>query len=157
MNLVKTQVTPNAFFKSAANWQLVFLLLMLTSGYLSIAVSQITLALALLVMLYRWIFLKEAPPVTGLEKTAALLRGIPCKINLIPYNPGGSGVNLESKVLLAAKRLNAPPREWGFETPAEPEVEAFCEYLHSRGYTVIIRWSKGREIKSACGQLATEI
>ena len=91
------------------------------------------------------------------EKTAALLRGIPCKINLIPYNPGGSGVNLESKVLLAAKRLNAPPREWGFETPAEPEVEAFCEYLHSRGYTVIIRWSKGREIKSACGQLATEI
>jgi O-antigen ligase len=66
--------TPFRFdFKSASNWQLVFLLLMLTAGYLSIAVSQITLGLALLVMLYRWMFLKEAPPVTGLEKTAALL------------------------------------------------------------------------------------
>ena len=46
---------------------------MLTAGYLSIAVSQIALGLALLVMLYRWVFLKEAPPVTGLEKTAAVL------------------------------------------------------------------------------------
>ncbi|MCK9996429.1 MAG: O-antigen ligase family protein [Candidatus Krumholzibacteria bacterium] len=60
-------------FKSASNWQLVFLLLMMTAGYLSIAVSQIALGLALLVMLYRWVFLKEAPPITGLEKTAALL------------------------------------------------------------------------------------
>ncbi len=60
-------------FRSAANWQLVFLLLMLTAGYLSIAVSQIALGLALLVMLYRWVFLKKAPPITGLEKTAALL------------------------------------------------------------------------------------
>jgi len=50
-----------------------FLLIMLAAGYLSIAVSQIALGLALLVMLYRWVFLKEAPPVTGLEKTAALL------------------------------------------------------------------------------------
>jgi O-antigen ligase len=60
-------------FRSAANWQLAFLLIMLTAGYLSIAVSQIALGLALLVMLYRWAFLKEAPPVTGLEKTTALL------------------------------------------------------------------------------------
>ena len=64
---------PSAFLKSAANWQLVFVLIMLAAGYLSIAVSQIALGLALLVMLYRWIFLKEAPPATGLEKTAAVL------------------------------------------------------------------------------------
>lgn len=50
-----------------------FLLIMLAAGYLSIAVSQIALGLALAVMLYRWVFLKEAPPATGLEKTAALL------------------------------------------------------------------------------------
>ncbi len=74
MEPTTTSRTSSGFdFKSPANWQLVFLLLMMTSGYLSIAVSQITLALALLVMLYRWIFLKEAPPVTGLGKTAALL------------------------------------------------------------------------------------
>ncbi len=62
-----------SLLKSAANWQLIFLMIMLTAGYLSIAVSQIALGLALLVMLYRWVFLKEAPPLTGLEKTAALI------------------------------------------------------------------------------------
>jgi O-antigen ligase len=62
-----------SFFKSAANWQLVFLLIMLATGYLSIAVSQIALGLALSVMLYRWMFRREAPPINGLEKTAALL------------------------------------------------------------------------------------
>lgn len=62
-----------SLFRSAANWQLGFVLIMLTAGYLSIAVSQIALGCALLVMLYRWAFLKETPPVTGLEKTAALL------------------------------------------------------------------------------------
>ena len=73
MNPVNTHTATAPFLKSAANWQLVFLLIMLTAGYLSIAVSQIALGLALLVMLYRWVFLKEAPPVTGLEKTAAVL------------------------------------------------------------------------------------
>ena len=73
MNTDTSALGPAPVFKSAANWQLLFLLLMLTSGYLSIAVSQIALGLALIVMLYRWVFLKEAPPITGLEKTAALL------------------------------------------------------------------------------------
>jgi O-antigen ligase len=73
LNPANMAMKPTFDFKSAAGWQLVFLLLMLTAGYLSIAVSQIALGLALLVMLYRWVFLKEAPPVTGLEKTAALL------------------------------------------------------------------------------------
>jgi O-antigen ligase len=70
-NSVPLASTP--LLKSAANWQLGFLLIMLAAGYLSIAVSQIALGLALLVMLYRWVFLKEAPPITGLEKTAGLL------------------------------------------------------------------------------------
>ncbi len=73
LNQAKAEMKTAFAFKSAANWQLVFLLIMLTAGYLSIAVSQIALGLALLVMLYRWVFLKEAPPATGLEKTAALL------------------------------------------------------------------------------------
>ncbi|MCK5057718.1 MAG: 23S rRNA (adenine(2503)-C(2))-methyltransferase RlmN [Candidatus Aminicenantes bacterium] len=69
-------------------------------------------------------------------KVSALLRGIPCKINLIPYNENG---NID------------------YETPSAADVEAFCEYLCARNYTVMIRWSKGRDIKSACGQLAVEI
>ncbi len=73
MNLANPEMKSVSLWKSAANWQLAFLMIMLTAGYLSIAVSQIALGLALLVMLYRWVFQKEAPPVTGLEKTAALL------------------------------------------------------------------------------------
>lgn len=57
----------------AATWQLVFLLLMLASGFLSIAVSQMALGVALLILLYRWVFHRQAPPWTGLEKSAALL------------------------------------------------------------------------------------
>jgi 23S rRNA (adenine(2503)-C(2))-methyltransferase len=68
------------------------------------------------------------------RKVPELLKGISCKINLIPYN----------------KNPGLP-----FETPGKGEVEAFSDYLHSRGYTVIVRWSKGRGIQSACGQLAT--
>jgi 23S rRNA (adenine2503-C2)-methyltransferase len=67
------------------------------------------------------------------QKVAVLVRGIPCKINLIPYNECES------------------PR---FETPGKHTVDAFSDYLYSKGYTVIVRWSKGKEIKSACGQLA---
>jgi 23S rRNA (adenine2503-C2)-methyltransferase len=69
----------------------------------------------------------------GAREMVNLLRGIPCKINLIPYNPI-EGID--------------------FETPAPDRVEAFSDHLHSAGYTVVVRWSKGRDIKSACGQLA---
>ncbi|UCH95384.1 MAG: 23S rRNA (adenine(2503)-C(2))-methyltransferase RlmN [Candidatus Aminicenantes bacterium] len=67
------------------------------------------------------------------QKTAALLKGIPCKINLIPYNEC-EGIE--------------------FKTPDKSRVDEFSDYLYSRGYTVMVRWSKGKEIKSACGQLA---
>jgi O-antigen ligase len=61
------------FRRPADTWQLWFLLLMLAAGYLSIAVSQLALGLALLMLLIRWVFHHQAPPITGLEKTAALL------------------------------------------------------------------------------------
>jgi len=67
------------------------------------------------------------------RKLAALLRGISCKINLIPYNPN-SGIP--------------------YKSPGRDTVENFSEFLHDRGYTVVVRWSKGRGIGSACGQLA---
>lgn len=57
----------------AADWQLAFSLLMLTSGFVSIAVSQLALGLALLALLYRWLVRRKPPPVTGLERTAAVL------------------------------------------------------------------------------------
>ena len=69
------------------------------------------------------------------RKIVKLLRGIPCKINIIPYN--------ENKLI-------------DFKTPTDEKVDEFAEYLASKGYTVIVRWSKGKDIKSACGQLAGE-
>ena len=67
------------------------------------------------------------------KQVARLVRGIPCKINLIPFNEC-PGID--------------------FKSPDETSVEAFSEYLYSKGYTVMVRRSKGRGIRSACGQLA---
>jgi 23S rRNA (adenine2503-C2)-methyltransferase len=67
------------------------------------------------------------------RELARLLHGIPAKINLIPYN--------ENPAL-------------SFQRPDEIAVEKFRTELVSRGLTVIMRWSKGRDIASACGQLA---
>jgi len=69
------------------------------------------------------------------QKVASLVRGIPCKINLIPYNECESS---------------------RFKTPDKHTVDAFSDYLYSKGYTVMVRWSKGKEIKSACGQLVVD-
>ena len=55
--------------------QLGFALLMMTAGFVSIAVSQICLGTALALLLFRWGVLKQRPPRTGLELSAALLAG----------------------------------------------------------------------------------
>ncbi|MDD8014020.1 MAG: 23S rRNA (adenine(2503)-C(2))-methyltransferase RlmN [Acidobacteriota bacterium] len=67
------------------------------------------------------------------RQLAKRLHGIPAKVNLIPYN--------------------ANPR-LPFRRPAEIDVEKFRAVLLDMGMTVITRWSKGQEIRSACGQLA---
>ena len=61
-----------------------------------------------------------------------LLKGIPCKINLIPYNEIGND----------GKR---PPND---------HINYF--YSHFKDYSAIVsvRWSKGTDIQAACGQLA---
>ncbi|CAG1771782.1 partial Dual-specificity RNA methyltransferase RlmN, partial [uncultured bacterium] len=66
------------------------------------------------------------------RRLARLLRAIPCKVNLIPFNefPGSS-----------------------FKSPAPERVERFHYIIKNSGYTVIVRLSKGGEIQAACGQL----
>lgn len=61
-----------------------------------------------------------------------LVRGIRCKINLIPFNefPGSS-----------------------FRRPSDSAVLRFQEILHRAHLTATIRKSKGRTILAACGQL----
>jgi 23S rRNA (adenine2503-C2)-methyltransferase len=69
------------------------------------------------------------------RRLADLLRGLPAKVNLIPYNenPG-----------------------LGFAAPAPERVSAFQEVLVRRNLTVVVRRNRGRDIAAACGQLAAE-
>ena len=62
------------------------------------------------------------------------IHGIPCKINLIKYNPVGG----------------LPYKE-----PRTEDIEKFRDYLYPRTYAVMIRESRGADISGACGQLAS--
>ena len=68
------------------------------------------------------------------ELLKKLLKGLPCKINLIPYNE----VNREGK------------------RPKKDNIERFYSYFKDYYSTVSIRWSKGTDIQAACGQLVAE-
>src|SRR5574341_615235 len=70
------------------------------------------------------------------RRLVGLLRGIRCKINLIPFN--------------AAPDLPDRP------SPRE-RVQAFQQILHDAGLTATIRESRGWDISAACGMLRTEV
>ena len=65
---------------------------------------------------------------------AHLLQGIPCKLNLIPYNET-DGI---------------------YQRPDEAAITRFSKILHENRdeYRVLVRWSKGQDINAGCGQLA---
>ncbi len=67
------------------------------------------------------------------KRLAKLLRPIPSKINLIPFNKS-KGIE--------------------FKEPSYENVLRFQEILKKEGYTAIIRKSKGKDIAAACGQLS---
>ncbi len=64
-----------------------------------------------------------------------LLRGIPAKVNLIPFNPWPG----------------SPYECSDWET-----IEAFGEMINKAGYAAPIRTPRGRDILAACGQLKSE-
>ncbi|MEW6429364.1 MAG: 23S rRNA (adenine(2503)-C(2))-methyltransferase RlmN [Thermodesulfobacteriota bacterium] len=78
--------------------------------------------------------INDAPEHAG--KLAKLLRGVPCKINLLRYNP-----------------IPSLP----FEGPDQETVDRFQDILWKAGYTVIVRNSRGGDIDAACGQLAGQL
>ena len=71
-----------------------------------------------------------------LSRLSKILRGIRCKINLIPYNENA---------------------QLGFKTPSENKINSWLRTLTDKGIDVTVRWSKGKDINAACGQLATEV
>ena len=64
-----------------------------------------------------------------------LLRDIPAKINLIPFNPW-PGSDYECS-------------DW-------PTIERFAQFVNDNGYASPIRTPRGRDILAACGQLKSE-
>jgi 23S rRNA (adenine2503-C2)-methyltransferase len=66
------------------------------------------------------------------ERLVRILRGLRCKINLIPLNPHPGSI---------------------FKRPADSEVARFQEILIKHRMTALVRESKGSDILAACGQL----
>ena len=64
-----------------------------------------------------------------------LLKGIPAKINLIPFNPW-PGTNYQCS-------------DW-------EHIEKFADFINQAGYASPIRTPRGRDILAACGQLKSE-
>ncbi len=66
------------------------------------------------------------------KRLVRLLADVPCKINLIPFNPHEGA---------------------DFKPPTRESLDAFHRYLLDRHFTVITRESRGDDISAACGQL----
>ena len=70
------------------------------------------------------------------EELATLLKSLPCKINLIPFNPfPGSG----------------------YRRPASINIRRFQDRLVRAGYSVTVRTTRGEDIEAACGQLRGQV
>jgi 23S rRNA (adenine2503-C2)-methyltransferase len=68
------------------------------------------------------------------KQVAQLIRSVPCKVNLIPFNEHPDS---------------------GFQRPPRNRVFAFQRYLLDKGFHVTIRRTMGRDIFAACGQLTS--
>ena len=88
-------------------------------------------------IMFEYILIKDLnDSVSDAEMLAEKLKGIPCKINLLPYNEA---------------------QDLPFKRPADERIERFQQKLWEAGYTVFVRSSRGSDISAACGQLAGKI
>ena len=70
------------------------------------------------------------------RRLAALLETVPCKLNLIPFNPFPNS---------------------GYVRSGPEAISRFRDVLMRAGYTVTTRKTRGDDIDAACGQLAGEV
>jgi 23S rRNA (adenine2503-C2)-methyltransferase len=73
--------------------------------------------------------------VADAKRLVQLLKGMPAKVNLIPFNPW-PGTQYECS-------------DWDV-------IEVFAEILNKAGYASPVRTPRGRDIMAACGQLKSE-
>ncbi|MFT5777244.1 MAG: 23S rRNA (adenine2503-C2)-methyltransferase [Crocinitomicaceae bacterium] len=69
------------------------------------------------------------------QELAEFARCVPCKINIIEYNPIDDGE---------------------FQQATIAKVDAFANYLEGKNIIVNVRRSRGKDIDAACGQLANK-
>lgn len=65
-----------------------------------------------------------------------IVRHVPCKFNLIPFNPFPNS---------------------GYETSKPSHIRVFRDILMQAGYVVTVRKTRGEDIDAACGQLAGKV
>jgi 23S rRNA (adenine2503-C2)-methyltransferase len=65
-----------------------------------------------------------------------VIKDVPCKLNLIPFNPFPNS---------------------GYETSKPSHIRVFRDILMSAGYVVTVRKTRGDDIDAACGQLAGKV
>lgn len=82
---------------------------------------------------FEYVLLKDVNDSTeDALRLTKLLRGIPCKVNLIPFNPFSGG---------------------DFKRPTDATVRRFQKILLDHHYIAPVRDSRGSDISAACGQL----
>ena len=65
-----------------------------------------------------------------------LVRDVPCKFNLIPFNPFPNS---------------------GYERSSNENIRVFRDILQQAGFVVTVRTTRGDDIDAACGQLAGQV
>lgn len=70
------------------------------------------------------------------HELANLLKDLPCKINLIPFNPHDKS---------------------DYKKPSNSRIDRFYKVLFDKGFTVVTRSTRGDDIAAACGQLAGQV
>ena len=70
------------------------------------------------------------------KQLIGLVRNVPCKFNLIPFNPFPNS---------------------GYETSRADNIRRFRDVLMQAGYVVTTRKTRGDDIDAACGQLAGQV
>ena len=65
-----------------------------------------------------------------------VIKHVPCKLNLIPFNPFPNS---------------------GYETSKPSHIRVFRDILAQAGYIVTVRKTRGEDIDAACGQLAGKV
>lgn len=71
-----------------------------------------------------------------IDQLIALLKDVPCKINLIPFNPFPHS---------------------GYERPSNNSIRRFQDALREAGFNVTVRTPRGDDIDAACGQLVGQV